>query len=256
MTLQGVFFDFGYVLGYPAAGIDWKYLYLDWDGMATIFQDRELKQRLKPGVGREELEEFFEREIYQVFVEHERTDSIDPQSNLLLLARLHQVMDGPIDQPLVDRLLAHLDTMKYITLDASAVKVVAELKRRGFRLGLVSNMMLPGRLLKSKLQQAYAMAYFDAIAISSDVGFIKPHPGIFRYALSQCQLRADEVVFVGDTYRQDILGAKRVGMKTIWLNCRGEPRALAAEDPPDGEIETLLELIEKPVLGGQLKSPA
>ena len=53
---------------------------------------------------------------------------------------------------------------------------------------------------------------------------------------------------MGDTYRQDILGAKRVGMKTIWLNNRHEPRALAADDPPDEEIETLSELIEKPIL--------
>lgn len=243
MTIKGVFFDFGYVIGYPAAGLDWKYLYLDWDGIAAILQDRELAKRLHPGVGRTELEAFFEREIYQVFVEHERTDSIDPQSNRLLVEKLPQILDGPIHQPLVDRLLAHLDTMKYITIDASAVKVVAELKRRGFRLGLVSNMMLPGKLLKAKLQQANILAYFDALAISSDVGYIKPHPEIFRRALSQCQLRADEVVFVGDTYRQDILGAKLVGMKTIWLNSRREPRLLAADDPPDAEIETLSELI-------------
>jgi HAD superfamily hydrolase (TIGR01549 family) len=250
MTIQGVFFDFGFVLGFPAAGIDWKYLYLDWDGIPAILQDRELAQHLRPGVGQAELEAFFEQEIYQVFVDHERTDSIDPQSNQLLLARLPQILDGPIDQPVVDRLLAHLDTMKYITIDASAVKVVAEFKRRGFRLGLVSNMMLPGKLLKAKLKQANAMAYFDAIAISSDVGFIKPHPEIFRYALSQVGLRADEVVFVGDTYRQDILGAKRVGMKTIWLNIRGESRTIAADDPPDEEIESLPELLDKPVLVG------
>ena len=118
MTIQGVFFDFGYVLGYPAAGLDWKYLYLDWDGIAAILQDRELAQHLRPGVGRAELEAFFEREIYQVFVEHERTDFIDPQSNQLLLAKLPQVLDGPIDQLLVDRLLVHLNTMKYITIDA------------------------------------------------------------------------------------------------------------------------------------------
>jgi HAD superfamily hydrolase (TIGR01549 family) len=251
MTPQGILFDFGFVIGFPAAGIDWKYMYLDWDGIPAMLQDRELAQHLRPGVGQAALEAFFEREIYQVFVDHERTDSIDPQSNQLLLARLPQILDGPIDQPVVDRMLAHLDTMKYITIDALAVEVVAELKRRGFRLGLVSNMMLPGKLLKAKLQQANAMAYFDVIAISSDVGFIKPHPGIFRYALSQVGLRADEVVFVGDTYRQDILGAKRVGMKTIWLNNRGEPRSLAADNPPDAEIETLSELIEKLVLWGQ-----
>jgi HAD superfamily hydrolase (TIGR01549 family) len=248
MTIRGIFFDFGYVIGYPAAGIDRKYFYLDWDGIEAILQDRELAAHLRPGVGRAALESFFERELYQVFIEHEQTDSIDPQSNTLLLEKLPLVLDGPIDQPLVDRLLAHLDTMKYITIDPSALIVVAELKRRGFRLGLVSNMMLPGKLLQAKLLQSHALAYFDALVISSDVGYIKPHPEIFRRALSQCQLQADEAVFVGDTYRQDILGAKRAGMKTIWLNSRGEPRLLAADNPPDAQIETVLDLVEKPEL--------
>jgi HAD superfamily hydrolase (TIGR01549 family) len=248
MTIKGVFFDFGYVLGYPPSGIDRRYLYLDWNGIDDILQDPGLAGHLRPGIGPAELEVFLEQEIYRVFIEHEQTDFIDPQSNRLLLQKIHQVFDGPIDQSGIDRLLTHLDTMKFITIDGSAVKVLAELRRRNYRLGLVSNMMLPGKLLKAKLQQANVLAYYDTIAISSDVGFIKPHPEIFRRALAQCQLRAEEVVFVGDTYRQDILGAKRVGMKTIWLNNRHEPRSMAAEDPPDDEIETLSELIERPIL--------
>ena len=246
--IQGLFFDFGYVIGYPPEGIERKYLYLDWGGIDGILQDPALAGHLRKGVGRSGLEAFLDREIYHVFAEHERTDSVDPQSNRLLLQKLHQVFDCPIDQALVDRLLLHLDTMKYITIDPAAVKVLRELRRRNYRLGLVSNMMLPGKLLKAKLQAANILADFEAIAISSEAGFIKPHAGIFLAALSQCQLNADEVIFVGDTYQQDILGAKRVGMKTVWLNSRGEPRAVAAGDPPDEEIETLAELLDRPIL--------
>ncbi len=92
------------------------------------------------------------------------------------------------------------------------------------------------------------LPYFDHIAVSSDMGFIKPHPEIFYRTLKQSQLGADEVVFVGDTYQQDIIGAKRAGLKTVWLNTRHEPRAMAVSDPPDYEIESLAELIEKPIL--------
>jgi HAD superfamily hydrolase (TIGR01549 family) len=194
------------------------------------------------------LEAFFDREIYRVFVEHEQTDAIDPQSNELLLNKLHLVFDCPINQLLVDRLLAHINTMKYITIDALAVKVIAELKQRDFRIALISNMMLPGKLLKAKLQEANILACFDIIAISSDVGFIKPHPEIFRRTVAQSKLSVDEVVFVGDTYQQDIIGAKRAGLKTVWLNNRHEPRSMAVENPPDFEIETLSELFEKPIL--------
>jgi HAD superfamily hydrolase (TIGR01549 family) len=220
---------------------------LDWNGLDDILGDRELSQHLQPGVGRAELEAFFCREIYDVFVEHEQTDAIDPQSNQLLLNKLHLVFDCPINQVLVDRVLARIDTMKYITIDATAVKVITELKERGYRTALVSNMMLPGKLLKEKLREEHILTLFEHMTISSDVGFIKPHSGIFRRALSQSKLRAGEVVFVGDTYQQDIIGAKQVGMKTVWLNNRHEARAMTAENPPDYEIETLPELLELPL---------
>jgi putative hydrolase of the HAD superfamily len=138
--------------------------------------------------------------------------------------------------------------MKYVTLDTKAVEVVAELKQRGFRLALISNMMLPGKLLKAKLREAHSLTYFDTIMISSEVGFIKPHPEIFHRTLRKSKLRPDEVVFVGDTYQQDIVGAKRVGLKTVWLNTRHEPRTIAHDDPPDYEIASLAELIEKPIV--------
>jgi HAD superfamily hydrolase (TIGR01549 family) len=248
MTVKSIFLDFGFVIGYPAVSIDRKYFYLDWDGIDTILKDRDLAQYLRPEVGQTELEVFFDQEIYSVFVEHEQTDAIDPQTNKLLLNKLDLVFDCPINQDLVDKLLTHIDTMKYITIDAKAVEVVAELKRRGFRLTLVSNMMLPGKLLEAKLQDANILSYFDNIIISSEVGFIKPHPEIFRRALTDSKLRPDEVIFVGDTYRQDIVGAKRVGMKTVWLNSRRESRVIAQDDPPDYEIEVLAELIERAIL--------
>jgi HAD superfamily hydrolase (TIGR01662 family) len=252
MLVKGIFLDFGFVIGYPAPDItrprNRKYMYLDWNGIETILKDQDLTPHLRPDVGKAELEAFFDRKIYRVFVAHEQTDGIDPQSNKLLLNKLHLVFDCPITQKLVDQVLTHIDIMKYVSIDPKAVQAVAELKRRGFRLALVSNMMLPGKLLKANLQAAKVLAYFDTITISSDVGFIKPHPEIFRRTLRESQLKPDEVVFVGDTYQQDIVGAKRVGLKTVWLNTRHEPRTMAQDDPPDYEIKSLAELVEKPIV--------
>jgi HAD superfamily hydrolase (TIGR01509 family) len=247
MPLKGVFLDFGFVIGYPLREVDRSYFYLDWDGIGSILQDLEMAPFLKAGIQLKGLESFFREEIYDPFVRHEQTNHIDPQSNKLLLAKLDMIFDHPIDQAFVDKVLVHINTMKYLAIAPEAVTIIRDLKKRELRLAVISNMMLPGKLLLAKLDEANILNCFSHVVISSDAGYIKPHPKIFRCALEQSNLQAEEVLFVGDTYQQDIVGAKQVGMRTVWLNCRHEPESLAKDDPPDFEIESITQLSQLPI---------
>src|SRR5262249_22018219 len=58
--------------------------------------------------------------------------------------------------------------------------------------------------------------FFKSIVISGEVGVKKPDPGIFRIALEQTGLQADEVVYVGDT-QEDVDGAKAAGIRPILI---------------------------------------
>jgi len=58
--------------------------------------------------------------------------------------------------------------------------------------------------------------FFEEIVISSDVGYKKPDPEIFRIALNRISLKAQEVVYVGDT-EDDINGAIASGMKPVLI---------------------------------------
>ena len=60
---------------------------------------------------------------------------------------------------------------------------------------------------------------FDAVVISGELGWRKPHPAIFREALSRLGVTAKEAVFVGDDLKLDIEGAAAHGMDTILLDC-------------------------------------
>ena len=77
--------------------------------------------------------------------------------------------------------------------------------------GLISNNWsdLRDYLVREKMMDA-----FDHIIISAEVGVAKPEPGIFRIALEQTGVRAEEAVFVDDFY-VNIEGAEKVGMKGI-----------------------------------------
>ena len=105
---------------------------------------------------------------------------------------------------------------------------------------MISNMMLPGKLLIKKMREINILHYFNTVTISSDIGLIKPHQNIFLRTLERDNLKAPEVVFVGDTYTRDIIGAKNIGMNTVWLNCRNE--TVQNREAADYEIHDLKDL--------------
>ena len=57
----------------------------------------------------------------------------------------------------------------------------------------------------------------DVVVDSTVVGVSKPEAGIFHAALSVLRVSPEEAIYVGDTYSQDVVGAKEVGMWAGWL---------------------------------------
>lgn len=88
------------------------------------------------------------------------------------------------------------------------------LKECGYQLGIIANQSLgTGERL-----EAWGLGqYFGVVAASAEIGVAKPDPAIFEKALEMAGCRAEEAVMVGDRLDNDILPAKAVGMKTIWI---------------------------------------
>jgi putative hydrolase of the HAD superfamily len=53
---------------------------------------------------------------------------------------------------------------------------------------------------------------------SEQAGIMKPHAAIFEYALTLTKSTAEKSVMIGDTLEVDILGAKNMGMDTVYFN--------------------------------------
>jgi HAD superfamily hydrolase (TIGR01549 family) len=244
IAIKSIYFDFGYVIGFPPPGLERRFLYLDWNGIEPLFADEALRAYWKPELTLQGLQEFLETQLYSPFVVHEQTDLLDPQSNSRLLRNLSAICTTPVDQQFINRMVAHLDTMKFIELHPETRQVLATLSQRPYRISMISNMLLPGWLLRAKLNANGLLHFFQTISISSEVGFMKPHPEIFKQTLAQDGITAGEVVFVGDTYAQDIVGAKAVGLQTIWLNSRNEPTEWAKKNPPDYTVNNLVEVLD------------
>lgn len=114
---------------------------------------------------------------------------------------------------------------------------LSTLAARGLRLGLISN---THRCLTS-LQSHFELEGLIAAAISSSQhGYMKPHPSIFEAALKLLNVAPDEAVMVGDSLKQDIDGARRIGMRAVLVNRSSEAPALDRDGVP--VVRSLTEL--------------
>lgn len=107
-----------------------------------------------------------------------------------------------------------------------------------YRLGVISNFY--GNVA-TLCREAGLADSLEVILDSVAVGVSKPDPEIFRIALRKLNLVPTQAVFVGDSYERDIMPARQLGIRTIWLK---GPYARIPEnaEPADCEIASLTEL--------------
>jgi len=94
---------------------------------------------------------------------------------------------------------------------------LAALVERGIRLAVVSNWDDRLPLLLERLGLA---GFLDAIVFSAGVGWEKPDPAIFRAALSLLDVEPQAALHVGDHLREDVEGARALGMHALHLDRR------------------------------------
>jgi HAD superfamily hydrolase (TIGR01549 family) len=85
--------------------------------------------------------------------------------------------------------------------------------------------------------------YFDHVFSEPAIGCFKTEPEYYRTVLEWARSRPGETVSVGDTPLSDIRPARMVGIRTIWVNRRGEPEPSAEDERADHEVGGLLEAV-------------
>jgi putative hydrolase of the HAD superfamily len=115
-----------------------------------------------------------------------------------------------------------------IVLPNTVVDSLDELKKRGYRLGIVSNWTFQlGELLRVQ----GVLDLFDSIVTAHEVGFAKPRREIFEAATEDLDIDPKQCVFVGSSYAADIVGAQRLEMLPVLYD--PEHTQLRALEPID-----------------------
>ncbi len=83
--------------------------------------------------------------------------------------------------------------------------------------------------------------FFDHIIISGDFGKGKPAVEIFEHVLEVAKINVKDILMVGDNLHTDILGASRIGMRSVWVN--REQHVNTTQISPTYEIDNLRKLV-------------
>ena len=92
-----------------------------------------------------------------------------------------------------------------------------------------------------KMRSAGIDHFFKKIVLSDDIGVLKPWPEIFHFALSATQSDLRESLMIGDSWENDVIGAKGVGMHQVFYNPNGKTKL---PFQPTYQISDLKELMQ------------
>lgn len=127
----------------------------------------------------------------------------------------------------------------------AAHSTLAQLKKEGCQIGLISNWNLTAREV---LENTGIMPYLDYVVISSEVDIEKPDERIFRHALELAGVQASQCLMVGDNYYDDIIGCRQVGMEGILINPYAKQ---GIEEINDVEVISTIHDLTALVVGGK-----
>lgn len=130
--------------------------------------------------------------------------------------------------------LAHMWEITYFhrSLRPRVIEMLNGLRDMNLKLGIISN---TGSLFQvfQTLNEYGIRDYFNDVTLSSITGYRKPHPNIFKVSLCQMKSKAQNSVYIGDTFSRDIIGASKMGFAATFHIISKLTKSKDADVPKD-----------------------
>ena len=203
MNIKHIFFDLDHTL--------WDFESNSKNTFEHIFQDNQIHVKI------EDFSSSY-KPINQKYWKLFREDKVSKEK--LRYARLKETfeaLDYAIDDDLIDLLSEkYIENLsQFNKLFTGAIDILDYLKPN-YSMHIITNGF--DEVQHKKLENSSILPYFKHIISSEKVGFKKPNPIIFHYALEIAKAKSNESIMIGDNFEADILGARSVGMHTILCN--------------------------------------
>ena len=115
------------------------------------------------------------------------------------------------------------------------------LQGKNFTLGIISDW---GVSLASIISGLDLPRYFDCLIISAVTRHAKPDPGLYELALQRAEAIPDYAIHIGDSYIQDVLGARAVGITPILIDRPGKLRPKDIDCLVIHDLREVLDVLE------------
>ena len=115
--------------------------------------------------------------------------------------------------------------------------------RKQYRIGVIANQKLG---TADRLENLGLLQHIDLVISSAEEGVSKPDPRIFQLALERAECQPEEAVMIGDRLDNDVVPAKHLGMKTVWIRqgFGGLSDPARSPEQPDWIVNDLDELVK------------
>lgn len=120
---------------------------------------------------------------------------------------------------------------------------VLEILSKKYRLGVIANQSLG---TKERLDNWNIGKYFDVVVASAEAACAKPDLKIFTLALERAGCTSGEAVMIGDRLDNDIIPAKQLGIKTVWVRQGfAKYQSIKSNDEqPDYIIDSIADILD------------
>ncbi len=219
---KAVFFDLFFTLIYPSYSIENEYDIIgisssEWESYAenNILYDERAKGKIRN-----------EREIIDRIVNIMPYKVTEDQKRKILLKREERMK------------------RTLLSVDNKILEILGRVREKGVKIGLISN----ADIIDIKYwNDSPLSAFFDSVIFSCDVGILKPETEIYQLAMKRLNVKPEESIFIGDGGSNELFGARRAGMKTIfseYLDCKSKIQKEMITKYSDYHIESFDDILK------------
>lgn len=157
--------------------------------------------------------------------------------------REHQIYSEELYHRIVDKRV-YIQADCFLHLHAEILPMLSSLKKKGVKIGLISNCFSEEAKL---IHKSELYPFFDVACLSYEEGIMKPEKEIFYRCMNRLGVQPEECLYVGDGGSQELETARGLGMQAVqatWYRSKKGEGRMAAIQPEFEQVERPMEIVK------------